>query len=140
MAIEMKDQLEKMQPYTLDLDKAIELLELDGWVYNLDGTPYDPDVGLRHKKMADETYVPLSLIMAVTESNVAADLVAEMLSGSLAQIGGELKTDRMPLDEALRQYYRQKERKFDLLFLGTNFTYLFDPADSYLVGDSIRAP
>jgi peptide/nickel transport system substrate-binding protein len=134
MAIEMKEQLEKMQPYTLDLDKAAELLELDGWVYNLDGTPYDPDVGLRHKKMADETYVPLSLIMAVTESNVAADLVAEMLSSSLAQIGGELKTDRMPLDEALRQYYRQKERKFDLLFLGTNFTYLFDPADSYLVG------
>jgi hypothetical protein len=48
-----------MQPYTLDLDKATELLELDGWVYNLDGTPYDPNVGLRHKQINDETFMPL---------------------------------------------------------------------------------
>ncbi|MGI6687051.1 MAG: ABC transporter substrate-binding protein [Christensenellales bacterium] len=133
MAVEMKQRLEKMQPYKLDLDKATKLLQQDGWVYNLDGTPYDPNAGLRHKQIGD-TLVPLSLVMAVTESNVAADLVAEMLRSSLTQIGGELNTVRMPLDQALRQYYRQELRQFDLLFLGTNFTYLFDPTDSYLVG------
>lgn len=133
MAEEMKEDLEKMQPYTLDLDKATELLQLDGWVYNLDGTPYDPSAGLRHKQIGD-AFVPLSLVMAVTESNVAADLVAEMLSSSLEQIGGELNVARMPLDQALRQYYRQETRQFDLLFLGKNFTYLFDPTDAYLVG------
>jgi len=133
MAVEMKERLEKMQPYTLNLDKATELLKLDGWVYNLDGTPYDPNAGLRHKQM-DDTFVPLSLTMAVTESNAAADLMAEMLRNSLSKIGGELNTVRMPLDQALRQYYRQDQREFDLLFLGTNFTYLFDPTDTYLVG------
>ncbi len=133
MAEEMKDRLEKMQPYKLDLDKATKLLEQDGWVYNLDGTSYDPKVGLRHKQI-DDAFVPLSLVMAVTESNVAADLVAEMLQNSLAQIGGELNIDRMPLDQALRQYYRQEERQFHLFFLGSNFTHLFDPSDTYLVG------
>lgn len=133
MAEESKRRLERMQPYTLNLKKAAELLQRDGWVYNLDGTPYDPDAGLRYKQIG-EAFVPLSLVMAVTESNAAADLVAEMLSKSLSQIGGELNTVHMPLDKALRQYYRQDQRQFDLLFLGTNFTYLFDPTDSYRVG------
>ena len=137
MAVEMKQQLEELQPYTLDLDKAAELLQLDGWVYNQDGTPYDPNAGLRHKQI-NETFVPLSLVMAVTEHNVAADLVAEMLHSSLAQLGGELNAVRMPLDEALRQYYRQEPRQFDLLFLGTNFTHLFDPTDTYLVGEQYQ--
>jgi len=137
MVVEMKERLEKMQSYDLDLEKAKELLELDGWVFNLDGTPYEPTAGLRHKQIGD-AFVPLSLVMAVTEKNVAADLIAGMLSSSLEQIGGELNVDRMPLDKALRQYYRQEERQFDLLFLGTNFTYLFDPADTYLIGDEYQ--
>jgi len=137
MAVEMKQQLKELQPYTLDLDKAAELLQLDGWVYNQDGTPYDPKAGLRHKQI-NETFVPLCLVMAVTEHNVAADLVAEMLRSSLVQLGGELNAVRMPLDEALRQYYRQEQRQFDLLFLGTNFTHLFDPTDTYLVGEQYQ--
>lgn len=137
MAAEMKERLERMQPYKLDLNKATELLQQDGWIYNLDGSPYDSNVGLRHKQVND-AFIPLSLVMAVTESNIAADLVAEMLGNSLAQIGGELNTVRMPLDQALRQYYRQEERQFDLLFLGSNFTHLFDPTDTYLVGDQYQ--
>ena len=116
MAVEMKERLEKMQSYDLDLEKAKELLELDGWVFNLDGTPYEPSAGLRHKQIGD-AFVPLSLFMAVTEKNVAADIIAGMLSSSLEQIGGELNVLHMPLDKALRQYYRQEERQFDLLSL-----------------------
>ena len=40
----------------------------------------------------------------------------------------------MPLNRALQQYYRQNTRTYDLLFLGSNFSYLFDPTNTYLVG------
>ena len=133
MAVEMEPELARMQPYKLDLDKAAQLLENDGWKFNADGSPFDPKAGTLRYKQFDNAYQPLSLTMAVTESNAAADMVAEMLENSLTQLGGELKTVRMPLDQALRQYYRQDARQFDLLFMGTNFTYLFDPSNIYLV-------
>ncbi len=134
MAVEMEQQLEQMQDYELDLAKAAELLVADGWTFNADGTAYDAAAGgLRHKLFGEE-YKPLSLTMAVTDNNVAADTVYGMVDSALKQLGGELSILRLPLDRALRQYYRQDARQFDLFFLGTNFTYLFDPADSYLVG------
>lgn len=137
MAIEMKQELERMQAYKLDLNKAAELLRQDGWEYNQDGTPYDSNAGLRHKQI-DGAYVPLSIVMAVSENNAAADMLSEMLSSSLARIGGELKVVRMPLDQALRQYYRQDPREFDLFFLGSNFTHLFDPSNTYLIGEEYQ--
>lgn len=133
MAVEMKQQLENMQDYTLDLAKAAELLDQDGWTFNADGTAYDAAVGLRHKLFGEE-YKPLSLVMAVTDNNVAADTVYGMVESALKEVGGELTILRLPLNQALRQYYRQDARQFDLLFLGSNFTYLFGPADSYRVG------
>ncbi|NLE20504.1 MAG: ABC transporter substrate-binding protein [Clostridiales bacterium] len=138
MATEMKPELARMQPYELNLEKAAELLAEDGWTLDASGAPYDSQSGtLRHKQFGN-AYLPLSLTMAVTESNAAADMVAAMLKNSLEQLGGELKTVRLPLDAALRQYYRQDARQFDVLFMGTNFTYLFDPSNTFLVGDQYQ--
>ena len=49
-----------------------------------------------------------------------------------------LQISRLPFNQALRQYYRQDARQFDLMFLGTNFSYLFDPTNTYLVGDQYQ--
>ncbi|MDD4080314.1 MAG: hypothetical protein PHP02_02730, partial [Eubacteriales bacterium] len=70
--------------------------------------------------------------------NEGADMTAAMLSANLQQVGGELRTVSMPLDLAFRQYYRQDAREFDLLFMGTNFSYLFDPTNTFLVGDEYQ--
>jgi len=138
MAQEMADELSQMQPYTLNLQEAVRLLEEDGWVYDAQGGAYDPQAGgLRHK-LFDTEYKPLSLMMAVTLLNEGADLTSAMLSENLSQVGGELVTLSMPLDEALRQYYRQDARAFDVFFMGTNFSYLFDPTNTYLVGEEYQ--
>ncbi len=47
-----------MQPYKLDLNKATELLQQDGWIYNLDGSPYDLNVrGLDISRLND-VFIP----------------------------------------------------------------------------------
>ena len=138
MAQERADELPEMQPYTLDLEMAARLLAEDGWVYDAQGGAYDPQAGGPRHKLFGTEYKPLSLVMAVTILNEGADMTAAMLSASLQQIGGELRTVSLPLDLAFRQYYRQDPREFDLLFMGTNFSYLFDPTNTFLVGDAYQ--
>ena len=135
MPQERQAELAGMQPYALDLNKAEELLKADGWAYDAQGNAYA--AGLRYKQLAGE-YKPLTLTMTVTDDNEAANILSEMIAGNLAKLGGELRITKMPFDRALRQYYRQDAREFDLLFMGSNFSYLFDPTNTFLVGDQYQ--
>lgn len=133
------DDLNQIPRYQLDLDKANQLLITDGWIYNQDGGEYQMgDPGLRYRKTAEGNLEAFSLRMIVSPQNKAAKLVLDMLRENLAKIGGELVSKEMPIAQALRQYYRQDEREFDLLFLGTNFVYFFDPSNTYRVGEEYQ--
>lgn len=134
----VKGKLATLPTYPMNLSRASQLLESDGWVFNSKGEPYDASKdGLRYRKVADELE-PFRLKMGVLEDNQAAQMVFGMLQDSLSQIGGEVTSFELPMDQALRQYYRQEERQYDLLFLGTNFTYLFDPAINYQTADAYQ--
>ena len=138
MPQERLEQLEQMQDYTLDLERAEELLIRDGWAYDETGSAYAAGAGkLRHKLFGEE-YKPLELTMTVTDDNEAANKLAAILGDSLDQVGGNLTVRKLPFDRALRQYYRQDNRAFDLMFLGSNFSYLFDPSNTYIVGDQYQ--
>jgi Bacterial extracellular solute-binding proteins, family 5 Middle. len=63
---ETKDELnEKLNPYSYSLEKAIEVLETGGWVYDKNGNPYKE--GIRYKKLEDGTLIPLIIEWASTE-------------------------------------------------------------------------
>ena len=127
--------INKLPHYQLDIKKAEQLLIADGWVYNKAGAEYGKgDTGLRYRKTAAGTLEPFSLRMVVTPQNKAAYLVLGMLKENVGRIGGEIISEELSLAQALAQYYRQEERKFDLLFLGSNFVYFFDPSNTYRVG------
>ncbi len=124
-----KADLKSLDLYAYDQDKALALLKEDGWTLNAEGGDYDPaQGGLRHK-MIDGQPVPLQLRMAITPQNMAADYIAERLSGNLAALGGELQVSEMAMNEMLLNYYHQKheDRRFDLYFLGTNFDMVYNP-------------
>lgn len=138
MAQERTAELTRMQAYHLDTVQAAKLLKEDGWIYNAQGGAYQQAPGnLRYKRFSDELK-PLVLVMAITDDNNAADILAAMLNTNLQQVGGQLQTVNIPFDQALRQYYRQESRQFDLMLLGTNFSYLFDPTANYMVGDEYQ--
>lgn len=133
------EDMEQLPRYGLDLDKADQLLAEDGWVYDENGETYRKGyAGIRFRKAAGGELEPFSLRMIVTSENVAARLVYDMLRENLGQIGGEIAAVEMPMKEALAQHYRQAERDFDLLFMGTNFVYFFDPANTYRLGEAYQ--
>lgn len=138
MPQERLEQLEQMQDYTLDLEKAEELLIRDGWTYDETGKAYAAGAGKLRHKLFGEGYKPLELTMTVTDDNEAANKLAAILGDSLDQVGGKLTVRKLPFDRALREYYRQDSRAFDLMFLGSNFSYLFDPSNTYIVGDQYQ--
>jgi peptide/nickel transport system substrate-binding protein len=132
------DNLNQLPHYQLDLDKADQLLTMDGWIYDKDGEDFQRGEGLRHRKAVDGALEPFSLRMIVTPQNKAAYMVLDMLRENLGKIGGEIIPKEMPIAQALRQYYRQDPRNYDLLFLGTNYAYFFDPADTYRMGEEYQ--
>ncbi len=140
MVEETKEELKTVLPqYPLDLEKADALLREDGWVYNEQGGDYDRKAGgLRYRKSNDGKLKPFRLTMAVLEENKAAYMVLDMLSSNLGQIGGMVDHFVLPLDQALRQHYSLDIRQFDILFMGSNFTYLFDPTITYQVEEEYQ--
>lgn len=125
------DQLSHGSPFQMDLAAAARWMEADGWTLNAQGASFDPhNDTLRYRKAGDRLE-PLTLRMAVTQGNRAAEMLADMLEKNLAQNGGWLLLTQMDLATLLRQHYRQDERQVDLYFLGMNFTYFFDPSFTY---------
>ncbi len=130
------EQLSELDIYPLDLEMAQALLMEDGWTLNQDGEAYDGE-GLRYRQQG-ETLEPLTLSLAVTPGNVAAQMVAEQLEAGLAAVGGQLEVATIQMPELLQRYYRQIERKYDLFFLASNFAYVFDPYYTYHTGDAYQ--
>lgn len=135
----VKKDMNRLTQYKLDIGGANNLLIFDGWIFNKDGGYFRRgDEGLRYRRTADGSLEPLSLRMAVTPQNKAAELLFNMLRENTKELGVEIVAEEMPFDKALRQYYGLEERSFDLFFMGTNFGYFFNPGNIYRMNDGAR--
>ncbi len=111
--------------YSLDVDKANELLDRDGWTLNEQGQPRS--AGEVRCRETDGVLVPLKLKMAVPENNSISESFAEHFVPYLAQAGIELEIVKIGMKDLLDQYYHRSERTVDMLYLGTSFDTMFDP-------------
>lgn len=129
--------LEEMKVYNLDLAAAEKLLVDDGWTLNLEGEAYDPEKDdVRCKKIGEEL-VALDLNMIYPEGNAVGGYM-EAFIGNLAEIGVGLKAEAVPFNELLKVYYRQTERECDMMYLASNFAYVFDPSVTFSVEDAYQ--
>ena len=120
--------LEEIEPYNRDVEKAVKLLEQAGWKLNESGKAFDPEKDtVRYKKTKDGLKA-LQLTLAYPEGSAASEALEETLVKSLAEGGIELKVEAIPTDELFPQYYRQEKVKYDMYFLGTNFEVVYDPS------------
>jgi ABC-type transport system substrate-binding protein len=111
-----------------DLAAAKAVLEADRWVLNDEGNPFREGVdSMRYRVGERGQLVPLQLWMALCEESAAAQQIRDALSEALGRVGIGLRGVAMSFNEVLGQFYREQERMFDLFFLSTNFSYLFDP-------------
>jgi len=104
---ETKDELnQKLNPYSYSLEKAIEVLEKGGWVYDKDGNEYKE--GIRYKKLDDGTLMPLIIEWASSENNTVSELLVVKLQENpdVAAAGMQIKQTVMSFTELLNYLYR----------------------------------
>ena len=167
MANAQVDRLTELNLYEKDVGAALDLLIRDGFVFTQDGQRYTAaSTGARYRGLkadgasiltgdaaveysnggaftAAQTqqiagFEPLILKMAVPENNPAATLVVEKLNEGFAEMGVTLEVTELKTDELLKHYYRQVEREYDMFFLATNFSHIFDPYYAYNTADAYQ--
>ena len=113
-AIREEISLDRLIPYTVDLEKAVSLLEEDGWVLNGNG-------------LREKDGVVLDLLLVYPEGNNIEPSLQKNLADNLEKAGIGLTMEAVPMDALLSSWYQQSERKADLMYLATNFELVFDP-------------
>ena len=106
--------LSRLIPYSVDIEKAVSLLEEDGWVLNGNG-------------LREKDGVVLDLLLMYPEGNNIEPSLQKNLADNLAKAGIGLTMEAVPMNELLSAWYQQTERRADLMYLATNFDLVFDP-------------
>jgi len=94
---------------------------------NETGEPFEEGVDQLRYKEEDGARMPLTLRFAKQQDNVAADIIALKLTDSAQELGAKLEVIEMPFGELLSGYYRESDRQFEMAYLATNFSTVFDP-------------
>ena len=131
--------MESIPVYNLDVNRANQLLEYDGWTLNREGTTYRAGVDDVRCAMIDGELVALDLVMIYPEGNTIAQALKPTFVDNLSQAGIKLTLVPVPMEELLRQYYRFDERDCDMIYLATNFSEVFDPTLTYAPVDGINS-
>lgn len=118
----------KWTVYPCNSEMAAALIQEAGYAYDHAGKAYVAgSQQQRYGKSKDGKLKPLILRMAITQDHPVAELLVAQMEKDLAQVGIGLMVDRITLPELMQVYYAQSERKYDMLFLASNFYDLFDP-------------
>ncbi len=116
----------RLRSYDVDTEAAAQLLEKNGWSLNSDGV---------RSKVVNGKKVTLDLVLAFPEGSQAEDVFPATLVDNLEEIGVKLTLKAVKPTELLRLYYRQDDRDCDIIFLGSNFNTVYDPAENFSLED-----
>ena len=144
---ESKDELdEKLNQYPYSLEKAIEVLEQGGWIYDKDGNPYKE--GIRYKKLDDGTLMPLIIEWAASEQNPVSELLVVKLQNNpdVAKAGMQINQTVMTFTEMLNYIYRDGSEDpkyavptYHMYNLATNFSAMYDLSSTYTIDEDLFA-
>jgi len=140
MVSQKKSAIDKLNQYDYSLENASYLLYEDRWTRDHEYEKYSLGKGTRFKDFSgDKMATPLILSFARPANSPAADIVQKQLEAAGAAIGFELEVTEMSMSELLSYYYRQQDRsEYDLFFLATNFTQVFDPYYNYHADEAFQ--
>ena len=125
--------LEEMEIYEQDIDRAVAILEADGWTLNRQGGAFDPAADDVRCKNIDGALVALDLKLQYPAGSAIGGYLEERLVKPLAEAGIKLTLEGA--EDLLSIYYSQEERDSDMLYLATNFDVIFDPAPYFEAGN-----
>lgn len=139
-----KEAQAELQPrldrYSYDPDKAMELLDSAGWNLNEDGSAYG-GTGLRYKEDPDtgET-IPLIIKWASSEGNAVSELLVTQLQQNpdVTAAGMQIDQTTMTFQELLNYLYRDGSQgdkyatpTYNMFNLASNFPAAYTAKDEY---------
>lgn len=136
-AINMPEQLAQLD-LPVDVEQAKELLVADGWTLNESGAAYTEGTDAVRCRQTDTGLEPLVIRWAKTADSEIADALQQALMGPMAAIGMRLEVTELPFNELLTHYYRQSSRDYNMFFVASNFTYVFDPYYDFNTADRFQ--
>lgn len=128
--------LDGLTHYEPDTEKAIRLLEEDGWTLNSEGKPFVQGVDDVRYKMIDGKLTGLDLTCAYPETNITAEALETLFLPNLAEAGIRVTLIPMDMKTLLRSYNDRDIEDIDLFYLGDDFNIEFDPQLFFLPGDA----
>jgi len=118
---ENRDELDsRLNQYPFSVDKAIEVLVEDGWVYDANGGQYVDGSGLPRYKMVDGLLEPLIIRWFASESNPVATLISTMLVPEAAKAGIIIEQTEGDFP-TLQQNLSALSGEYDMFNLATGF-------------------
>lgn len=130
--------LENLKKYEPDAAAAEALLEADGWVLNDQGGAFEKGKDSVRCKEIDGELVSLRLDMIYPEGNEIGAYAEGEFKENLKAVGIELNVEAKPFEELLKEYYRQNERESELIYLATNFSYVYEPSETFSTADAYQ--
>ena len=124
--------MDKVRKYTLNVEKAIDILEKDGWTLNREGAEFDPEKDDVRCKEINGELVALDLKLWYPAGNKMQEIMEENFVPNLAKAGIKLTMEGLPMVDILSTWYDQGERDGDMVYLATNFDVVYDPAVNFV--------
>lgn len=106
--------LDELNEYGVDQEKAAALLDEAGWSLNAEG--------IREKEGT-----ALDLLMYYPAGNEIVTSLENHWAVYLKEVGIQLRMEPLEMSELLQKYYKNDEREMDMVFLASNFDIVFDP-------------
>ena len=131
--------LDGLKHYELNVEKAVQLLEENGWTLNAEGKPFRAGEDEVRCKEIDGKLVKLDLTCAYPETNYTATSLLTLFVPNLAQAGIKLTLIPLDMKTLLRSYNDRDLEEIDMFYLGDDFNVEFDPQLFFLPGDP-KAP
>ena len=127
--------LDGLKHYELDVNKAVRLLDGNGWTMNTEGRRFQAGRDeVRCKKIRGEL-ITLALTCAYPKDNIMAASMEEYFVPFLKEAGIKLTLIPMEMKELLRAYNDRDIENIDMFYLGDDFNIEFDPQLFFLAGD-----
>lgn len=121
--------------YELNVQRAVNLLTINGWTLNENGEEFRPGEDEIRCKMIDGELVKLDLTCAYPETNQMAESMETYFVPYLQEAGIRLTLKPMTMKELLRSYNDRDIEQIDMFYLGDDFNIEFDPQLFFLAGD-----
>ncbi|MBR3334282.1 MAG: hypothetical protein IKG23_08350 [Clostridia bacterium] len=132
--------LDGLVHYDLNVQKAVSLLEENGWTLNENGDSFRPGKDEVRCKRTGGKLVKLDLTCAYPETNIMAESMETFFIPYLKEAGIKVTLLPMTMKELLRSYNDKDVEGIDMFYLGDDFNIEFDPQLFFLANADPTAP